>query len=597
MERLRQILPLFESLRGYDRRALGGDSLAGLTTAIMLVPQAMAYAMLAGLPPEVGLYASMLPLVAYALLGTSRQLAVGPVAMDSLLVAAAVAPLAAGDVGVYVALALVLAFLTGALQLLMGLFRLGFVVNFLSHPVVSGFTSAAALVIAASQLKPLLGIDLPRSSHFHEVLANAAARLDQVNLPTLAIGAASIATLILLKRYAPRVPRALVVVLVGTLAVWGLDLHASGVAVVGDLATGLPPFGLPELTLDRVEALLPAALTIALIAFMEAFSVAKVLARKNHYDIDANRELVALGAANLTASLTGGYPITGGFSRTAVNAQAGARTGIAALVTAALVALTALFLTPLFHDLPKAVLAAIIITAVIGLIDLHEVRRLWRVKRSDLAFLVITFAATLTLGIQTGILVGVATSLGWLILKTTQPHTAILGRLPGTTRYRNVANYPDAERTPGVLALRMDARLYFGNVSHFKRIIASELGTYAREGCGAVVLEASSINDLDSSGATALEDLRADLEAQGITLLLANVKRPVRRVMERAGFCDRLGPAHFFEDTHDAVTRAAELACARRNAQSPHLALAPATAASPARAAHLAALHTTENPS
>jgi len=564
MERLRRILPLFESLRGYDRGLFGRDAMAGLTTAIMLVPQAMAYAMLAGLPPEVGLYASMLPLVAYALLGTSRQLAVGPVAMDSLLVASAVAPLAVTGSAEYIALALLLALMTGVLQIAMGLFRLGFLVNFLSHPVISGFTSAAALVIGFSQLKHLLAVDIPRTNYIHEVIGGAVEQLGVVNVPTLVIGVIAVVVLVALKRWAPRVPRALVVVALGTVAVWAFDLHAAGVPIVGQLDAGLPPLTFPDLDAARLEQLLPTAATLALIAFMEAFSVARVFARKHKYDLDANRELIALGAANVSASLSGGYPITGGFSRTAVNGQAGARTGVAALVTATLIAVTVLFLTPLFEYLPKAVLAAIIMTAVFGLIDLKEVARLWRVKRSDLVFLVVTFAATLGLGIQQGIAVGVATSLAWFVIKTSRPHTAVLGRLPGTTYYRNVKNHASAQRTPGVLALRMDARLYFGNVAHLKRILNEELGTDAADGCKAVVVDASSINDLDSSGATALEDLRADLEAQGVTLLLACVKHPVRLVMERAGFYDRLGADHFFPDVHAAVTHAGDIACARR---------------------------------
>ncbi|PKN56154.1 MAG: sodium-independent anion transporter [Deltaproteobacteria bacterium HGW-Deltaproteobacteria-14] len=584
MERLRQILPLFASLRGYDRGAFGSDAMAGLTTAIMLVPQAMAYAMLAGLPPEVGLYASMLPLVAYALLGTSRQLAVGPVAMDSLLVASAIAPLAATGNAEYIALALLLAFMTGLAQIGMGVFRLGFLVNFLSQPVVSGFTSAAALIIGLGQLKHLLAVDLFAGSAGHGVLDDVLAQLQHVNLPTVVIGAASIATLVALKRWAPRVPRALVVVAVASLAVWALDLHSAGVPIVGELEAGLPPLALPALDAARVEALLPTALTLALIAFMEAFSVARVFARQNRYDLDANRELIALGAANVAASVSGGYSVTGGFSRTAVNAQAGAKTGVAALVTASIIAVTALFLTPLFNYLPKAVLAAIIVTAVLGLIEVGEVRRLWRVKRSDLVFLVVTFAATLGLGIQQGILIGVATSIGWLVIKTTRPHTAVLGRLPQTTYYRNVKNHPSAERTPGVLALRMDARLYFGNVAHLKRILTSELGADAADGCKAVVVDASSINDLDSSGATALEDLRADLEAQGVTLLLANVKHPVRQVMQRAGFCDRLGADHFFEDVHAAVTHAGDIAraCHAGRAPGPGDPPAPASGRQPA---------------
>lgn len=568
MSRLRNALPLLDSLRGYTRGTFTSDLSAGLTTAVMLVPQAMAYAMLAGLPPEVGLYASMLPLALYALFGSSRQLAVGPVAMVSLLVAAAVAPLAESGSAEYLGLALLLALLVGVLQLSMGLLRLGFVVNFLSHPVVSGFTSAAALIIGASQLGHLLGVKLPSSHHIHELFIEAAARLEQVNLVTLAIGAGSIAALVALKRFAPRLPRALIVVAAATLAVWGFGLHDHGVAIVGALDPGLPPLTLPPLDLASLEAVFPTALAIALIAFMESISVAKVFARRHKYELDANQELVALGAANLGAAFTGGYAVTGGFSRTAVNDQAGARTNVAALVTAGAVALTALLLTPLFFYLPKAALAAIIVTAVAGLVDLHEVKHLWKVKKSDLIFLGLTFVSTLTLGIEPGILIGVAASIGWLVVRTTRPHTAVLGRLPGTPHFRNVKNYPHAERTPGVLVLRMDARLYFGNIAHFKRILADELGERrerAERGeasCATVVIDASAMNDLDSSGDSALEDLRADLAARDIDLLFASVKRPVYDVMVRSGFAARLGPDRFFYDVDEAVTWAAARSCA-----------------------------------
>ncbi|RME20540.1 MAG: sulfate permease, partial [Deltaproteobacteria bacterium] len=437
-------LPLLRQLDGYSRQTFRSDLAAGLTTAIMLIPQSMAYAMLAGLDPIVGLYAATVPLVVYGLLGTSRQLAVGPVAMDSLLVAAAVAPLAGDDAVRYAALATLLALMVGVIELGMGLARIGFIVRFLSQPVVAGFTSAAALVIGLSQLKYVLGVDLPRSRYIHEILLGAVQRADEIHGPTVALSVVAIASLLLLKRFAPRFPRFLFVVVGGTVAVAALGLDARGVAIVGDVPAGLPSPTLPALSLADLRALLPSAGLIAAVAFMESISVAKKYARDNHYDLDSNQELRALGLANITGSLFSAYPVTGGFSRTAVNAAAGAKTNLASLITAGTVALTLLFLTPWFHDLPKAVLAAIIMSAVFGLIDIAQARHLWRISRPDLGAMVLTFLATLTLGIGQGIVIGLVGSLLWFVWKTSRPHVAILGRLPGSTIYRNIARYPDA---------------------------------------------------------------------------------------------------------------------------------------------------------
>ncbi|MEM1416829.1 MAG: SulP family inorganic anion transporter, partial [Myxococcota bacterium] len=412
-------------LRRYRRADLPADLLAGLTTAVMLVPQAMAYAMLAGLPPIVGLYASLLPLLAYALLGSSRQLAVGPVAMDSLLVAQGLAPFAALGGEVYVAYAAGLALLVGALHVLMGVFRLGFLVNFLSQPVMAGFTSAAALIIASSQLSHVLGVSLPRGAVW-EVAGAALGELAAWHGATLVIALGATGLLVALKRWAPRVPRALVVVVLGTLAVRVLGLEAEGVAVVGAIPEGLPALRVPDVDAETLAGLIGVAGPIALVAVMEAMSVGKAVAQRLGYDIVPNRELFALGAANVASGLSQGYPITGGFSRTAVNASAGARTPLAGVITAGVVGLTLLFLTPLFHDLPKAVLAAIIMTAVIGLVDLAQARRLWRVARPELALMALTFAATLGLGIGEGILVGVGASLATFVMGTTRPHVAVL---------------------------------------------------------------------------------------------------------------------------------------------------------------------------
>lgn len=558
IELLRRYVPLVATLsRGYGGQELRGDVIAGLTTAVMLIPQGMAYAMLAGLPPIVGLYASLLPLLAYAMIGTSRQLAVGPVAMDSLLVAAGVGAIAQAGTDAYVAYAVLLALMTGVIQALMGIARLGFLVNFLSRPVISGFTSAAALIIGLSQLQHLLGIDLGRSQQVHLVLVEAATRVTEVHPATVAIGLGAIATLVGLKLVAPRFPRALAVVVGATLAVYALGLGRgpAKVAIVGEVPAGLPSFALPILELESIVALWPTALTIALVGFMEAISVGKNRARAEKYELDANRELVALGAANIVAGLFRGYPVTGGFSRTAVNAQAGAKSGLAGVITAGVIALTLLFLTPLFHFLPKAALAAIIMSAVFGLIDAAEVRHLWQVNRSDLALLALTFFATLALGIQTGILVGVGASLLWFVVRTTTPHTAVLGRLPQTEVYRNVERYPQAIVTPGVLALRVDAQFYFGNVTFLKQTLG-RLIDEAKPPVRAVVLDAHGVNNLDSSADAALFEILEDFEEQGIILYVAAPKGPVRDAMKRSGLWEKLEGRRTLT-VHEAVGLAA----------------------------------------
>ncbi|HJK94770.1 MAG TPA: solute carrier family 26 protein [Polyangiaceae bacterium LLY-WYZ-15_(1-7)] len=554
---IRRYLPFLEWIPNYDRKNLGGDVSAGLTTAVMLIPQAMAYAMLAGLPPIVGLYASLVPLAIYSLLGTSRELAVGPVAMVSLLVAQGVAPLAETGTEAFVMYAVLLAGMVGLMQLLMGVFRLGFLVNFLSHPVISGFTSAAALIIGFSQLKHLLGIDLERSKNIFVILQNAVGAMSEWHVATIVIAVASIALLMGLKKWKPVFPRALAVVVLGSLAVFALGLEEAGVRIVRDVPAGLPSPSLPTMDLEAIQSLLPIAVTISLVSFMESISVAKAFARKNRYDVDPSQELVALGAANLGGTLFGAYPVTGGFSRTAVNAQAGAKSGLAGLITAAVIGLTLLFLTPLFYFLPKAVLAAIIMTAVFGLVDIAEMKHLWKVKKSDLALLVLTFVATLGLGIEEGILVGVGASLVTFVVRTTRPHVAVLGRLPGTEEYRNVERFPEAETTPGVLAVRVDAQFYFGNVTFLKDMLKSEeLAMDAP--LRAVVLDASGMNQLDSSAEAALEELHEAYEERGIRMVLAGIKGPVRDVLKRSGLWERLGEEGRALRVHDAMESVAD---------------------------------------
>lgn len=549
--RLSSLFPALAWLPRYQRQNLGADILAGLTTAIMLVPQAMAYAMLAGLPPEVGLYAAVIPPAIYAFMGTSRQLAVGPVAMDSLLVAVALAPLAEGGSAEYVALAVLLALMVGLLQIGMGLLRMGFVTNFLSNPVISGFTSAAALIIGLNQLKHMTGLELIRGASIFGILSETIARFTEVSGLTLAMGCASFVALILLKRVAPKVPRALVVVVLATLVTWGLDL--SSVAIVGSVPAGLPAPSLPEVRWELWGTLMPSAVAIALVGFMESISVSKALASQAGYKVQSSQELVALGAANLGGAFFSAYPITGGFSRSAVNAQAGARTNLSGLVTAGLVFIALSFFTPLFYYLPKTALAAIIMAAVFGLIDLKEPLRLWRVHRADFVILVLTFLATLGLGIQQGILIGILASLGLFLLRSTRPHYAVLGRLPGTNAYRNVLNHPAAETLPGVLVVRFDDEFYFGNVSFLESTL-ERIEAAAKWPYHAIVFDFSSVNQLDSTADQAVRELALSYRKRGVLFRIAEAKRPVLTVMERSGLAELLGEDAYYLTIADAVS-------------------------------------------
>ncbi len=544
-------------LPSYSLEALRGDLGAGLTTAVMLIPQAMAYALLAGLPPIVGLYAAAVPLLAYAVAGSSPTLAVGPVAMDSLLTAATVGLLAESGSEHYVELAALLALMVGVMQIALGAVRGGFLVNFLSRPVISGFTSAAAVIIAASQLRTLLGLDLPRSSSVSEIIISAGQRIGDSHLPTAIVAGASLVALWALKRYAPRWPRALIVVAAGTVAASLGGLAERGLAVVGEVPAGLPALSIPSLDVSAMVEMWPGALTIAFIAFLEAISVSTKLAQERGpggRPVRANREFVALGLANSAAGLFGGYPVAGGLSRTAVNADAGARTKVSGLITAAGVAVTLALFTDLLYNIPKASLGAIIVMAVVGLIDARAPVRLWRVRRSDLAMLVATFVATLTLGIQHGIAIGVGLSLAVMVARTTRPHTAVLGRLPGTEYYRNIDRFPDAITEPGVLIVRLDAQFYFGNVNFLKQTLAN-LEAEMSEPLRAVIIDASGINQIDTSAEAALRELSDDYRARGVRLIMACVKGPVRDVLQRSGATDAIGPESFALCIHSAVAK------------------------------------------
>lgn len=546
-------LPITEWLPRYQRAWFSGDLTAGLTVGVMLIPQGMAYALLAGLPPIHGLYAATLPLVLYAILGTSRQLAVGPVAMDSMLTAVGVGAIAVSGTANYLLMASILAAIVGLLQLSAGVLRLGFLVDLLSRPVVSGFTSAAALIIAGSQFRHLMGVDLGKTNSFLETIAAAAEKVGEINIYALALGIAGMVLILGLRRVNRKLPAPLFVVAGAVLCAWGLGLDARGVKIVGDIPAGLPAlqFNLP--TLEQIGLLFPSALAIALVSFMETIGVGMaVQRRRGDYKIVPNQELIAVGAANLGNSLVGGYPGAGGFSRTAVNDQAGANTQLAALISAALIVLTLLFLTPVFYYLPQAVLASIIMVAVLGLIDWREARRLWSLDRKDFWMLAATFLATLFLGIQLGIGIGVALSLAVHIYRGMRPHLAILGRIPGTEVFRNVDRFAEVESTPGILILRFDGPLFFANIGYFREQLAATIDRQAIP-VSTIVLNAEGISSMDTTATDALQDLVGELAKKKIDLLFAGVIGPVRDTLARSGLTDQLGTGSFAFDVADAI--------------------------------------------
>ncbi len=547
-----QLLP--EWVTGYKKAYLRNDVFAGLTVGILLIPQGMAYAIIAGLPPVYGLYASIVPILVYAVLGTSRHLAVGPVAMDSLLVAQFVGTMAKIGTEHYISLAIMLALLTGAIQIMMGALKMGFLVNFLSKPVISGFTSAAALIIGFSQIKDLFGIKMERSSKIQDLVIEFANAVSQTHWITLILGLSCVALILIIRKWKRKLPASLAVVVVSILVVWLVGLDKEGVPIVGVIPEGLPSFVLPEFNWQLIQELLPMAATLAIVAFMEATSVSKAVlaSEKEKYVVHPNRELIALGAANLIGSLFQSYPVTGGFSRTAVNKRAGARTQLASVISLLLILFTLLFLTPLFYYLPKTALAAIIMVAVIGLIDLAYPIRLWKFRKIELAMLMVTFIVTLTVGIPIGIGVGVSLSILVMVYLSTKPHVAELGKIEGTNQYRNLNRFDSLEVRPDVMVFRFDAPLYFANAQYLKERL-TEYAVKKGSDLKLIVLNMESIGRIDSTAITILEELVKEFHEQEINIHFTGTIGPVRDVLFKSGFMERFGQDIFFLDIHFAI--------------------------------------------
>lgn len=528
---MRQFFPILDWITQYKKSYLAGDITAGLTVGVMLIPQGMAYAMLAGLPPIYGLYASTIPLIIYAIFGTSRQLAVGPVAMVALLISSGVGQLAAQGSPEFIQLAILLALIVGVIQFLMGFFKLGFLVNFLSHPVIAGFTSAAAVIIGFSQLKHLLGFNIPRGK-VHETILAVINNYQDINIPTLTLGLVGILVLVILKRINRRIPGPLIAVVLGILAVYFLNLETSGVKIVKNVPDGLPPFHGLRWDFEKLSKLIPIALTIAFVGFMESIAVAKAIhAKYKDYKLIPNQELIGLGLANIIGSMFSSFPTTGGFSRTAVNDQAGARTGLAAIMSAFLIIITLLFFTSYFYFLPKAILAAIIMVAVYGLIDYKEAKHLWKTDRTDFWLFIITALGTLTLGIEEGIMIGVILSMSMLIYRVSYPHIAQLGKVPGTDLYRNIDRFDNLITDQSVAIMRFDAQLYFANINSFRNYIEELIEQ--RPNVKHILLDAKTINNIDSSAVHMLKDLIAELKQKEILFYMVDVKGPLRDVICR----------------------------------------------------------------
>ncbi len=561
---MQRYFPILTWSRSYDRDMLGQDLLAALIVTIMLIPQSLAYALLAGLPAEVGLYASIAPLILYAIFGTSRALAVGPVAVASLMTAAAIGKLTAQGTPEYYGAAVALAFLSGLMLLGMGVLRLGFMANFLSHPVISGFITASGLVIAAGQLPQLLGIKA--SGHnLHEILAEIWAHLGNISFATLALGLPALgflywsrgnlkgwlqkrgisgASATILSRAAP-----IAAITATTLATYLFNLSAAGVPIVGEVPTGLPVPTLPPLDLELWSQIAIPALLISVVGYVETISVAQTLAAKRRQRIDPDQELIALGACNIGSAVSGGFAVTGGFSRSVVNFDAGAQTPAAGAFTAVGMALATLFLTPMLFFLPKATLAATIIVAVLTLVDLGAIKRTYAYSRTDAAAMVATILVTLGVGVEQGILAGVALSIVLHLYRTSRPHVAIVGQVPGTEHFRNIDRHA-VITAPGVLTIRVDESLYFPNARFLEDFIQDRVAE--DPSVKDLILMFPAVNAVDSSALESLEAINHMLRDSGVTLHLSEVKGPVMDRFRRSPFLSELS-GRIFLTQYDAM--------------------------------------------
>jgi SulP family sulfate permease len=546
-------LNILDWLPNYTKQDFAGDLKSGATVGVIEIPQAMAYAVIAGLSPIYGLYGSLIPLLIYPLFGTSRHLALGIVATDMIIIASGASMVAAPGTDKYVTAVLLLTMLVGLVHIAMSLFRMGFLVNLLSKPVIYGFMVAAPIIIGFSQMGNLMGIDLERTQYVGVLAMQIIDQIEMINPVALSIGVSGLILLFVLQKINPLFPRALLLIAGGGVAVWFFNLESYNVDVIGAVPAGLPSFELHEFTREDIRLLLPTVTTLVLIQLMAIMSLGKTFGNKYKYPIDPNKEFFALGMANFVGSFFQSPPISGSFSRTAVSDQAGTRTPLSNVVTAIIIGMTLLFLTPLFYFVPMPALAAVIIAATISLLDLSELRYLFKTKRSEAYIAIFTFLCTLIIGIQEGILLGIGASLFSVLYRTSRPNVAVLGHIEGSRTFRDVERNKKAQPIDELLILRFDSSLEFSNADYIKDFIIDRSSQQNKQ-IRAVVIDAKSINDIDTTAIEILMSVRETLEEWDIELHFAGLKSPVQNLLTRSGLARKLGGTHFHESTHDAIT-------------------------------------------
>ena len=548
-----RLFPITKDLLTYNKSTLYSDLIAGLSIAVIVIPQGLAYAMIAGLPPIYGLYAALIPQLIHGIMGTSRHPAVGPVALDSLVVAIALGALSLSGIGEVVAAAIFLATMVGILQITMGLLQMGVLTNYLSRPVISGFTSAAAIIIGLSQVKHLLGLQIESSNQIQKMILAVLQNISDTHLITVVVGLSAMSLILITKKYLPKFPSALLVSVFGILLIWSTRWDLHGLEVVGHIPAGLPDVGLLTVSAELIRDMLPFALTLAVIGYVEIISITKELEEQEEkYSLKPNRELIALGTANLVGSFFQSYPVSASFSRSAVKFQSGAKTGMAAIFSALMVGLTLLFFTSLFFYLPIAVLAGIIMVAVIRLINVRYAIDLYRTRRDEFFLLLMTCLLTLFVGISEGILVGALLSLLLMVIRTSKPHYAMLAKVSGTNYYKNISRFEtDTKIDDDILIMRFDAQLFFGNRDYFRKIVFEEMEK--KPNLKGFILVARGITYIDSSGLSTLGAIIKSFQQKGILFMVAGAIGPTRDVLQQSKLTDLIQEKNMFAKTADAV--------------------------------------------
>lgn len=550
---MKAFIPFLSTFRNYTLSTFKYDAIAGITVGVVLIPQAIAYALLMGVPPIYGLYACLVPLVIYAFFGTSNQLSIGPVAVTAILVMSGVRQLATPFTEDFVSLVLFCGFLVGVLQLLMSVLRMGFLVNLISQPVITGFISAAAIIIIISQLGAALGLTIPKDGASYDQVWYVLTHVTDIHWITFGMCVFAIASMLLLKRWKKSFPGALLVLVITTIFTYSFGLDQQGLQVIGAVPSGLPGVMIPEMSYDTMTTLLPAVFTVTFIGYVGSIGIAKSIEmkRRDHL-VRPNQELFALGISKVIGAFFMAVPSSGSYSRSAINDEAGGKTTVSSIIAAVMVLISLLFLTSLFYYIPKAVLASIILISVFGLINIKEARYLLTLRRRDFIVLMITFVGTLVFGVENGIFIGVILSFIFLQYYSSRPHVAELVNIPDTVYYRNIERFPDAQQSDKYLIIRFDDQLYFGNASYFKDSILSHIQERSPKP-EFLILDTTNVHDIDSTGLHILEDICLYLEELEIQLLVSGTIGPVRDFLKRSGFTDKLGMDHYFMTITDAV--------------------------------------------